>query len=650
MPLPKPDLDDRTFDQLVSEARTLIPGYSQEWTDHNMSDPGITFLELFAWLSEISLYRMNMVSGRHRIKYLKLLGTSLQPARPSRIDLTFISAQQQLLKKGTQLSTKIEGKMVYFELDEEIDVIPATLDKIVVDEFTSGIFDRSSSNENGDIFFAPFGEYVQKGCALYLGFRTEDGIAPDTMNLMCDLYEKDLIGTGMHGNEQDHDFDNASLRWEISASADGRKWKHIVPLDRTKDFKNSGRITFEGIGDWIASSSIAGLKFSADHFWLRCLVEETHYEYPPRIESLRINTVSATHGLRVKHDNEERISNGFPYQVFKLRVTPVLDRTLKLSVAGEEWTEVEDLDGSAPSDMHFTLDNDTGEIKFGDGKQGLVPPAGSAIEIIEYASGGGVTGNLNAGHTWNAAGFDGIIRNDRPSAGGKDAQTIEEAREAFLEDLGTPYTAVTSKDLEYLAINTPGLRVARAKAIPNYDPLSPRPDDPENNKGAVTVVIIPYTPLETLRVPPQPSEGFKNAVCSHLDKHRLIGTDIYVIAPDYIKVSVNAAIVPMDNFREDSLILEKVIGKLNGFLHPIKGGENDDGWPIGRDVYVSELYDVIKQAEGVNCVIGLSVSGDKGAFNDADGNLLLNSKRACVYSGVHTVKIIRGTGLCGKRG
>lgn len=648
--LPRPDLDNRTFDQLVSEARTLIARYSQEWTDHNLSDPGITFLELFAWLSEISLYRMNRVSDRHRIKYLKLLGTSPQPAKTSRIDLTFISAEQQILQKGTQVSTEIAGKTVYFELDEDINVIPATLDKIVVDEFTSGIFDRSSSNEKGDIFFAPFGEYVQKGCVLYLGFRTEDGIAPDAMNLMCDLYEKDLIGTGTHGNEQDHDFDNARLRWEISASTDGRKWKHIVPLDGTKDFKKSGRITFEGIEDWIASSAVAGLKFSADHFWLRCRVEETHYEYPPRIESLRLNTVSATHGLRVKHDNEERISNGFHYQVFKLRMAPVLDRTLKLSVVGEEWTEVEDLDGSAPSDKHFTLDNDTGEIKFGDGKQGLVPPAGSAIEIIEYASGGGVEGNLNAGHTWSTKEFDGIIENNRPSAGGEDAQTIEEAREAFLEDLGTPYTAVTSRDFEYLAINTPGLRVARAKAIPNYDHLSPRPDDPEYNKGAVTVVIIPYTPLEVLRVPPQPSEGFKNAVCHHLDKHRLLGTDIYVIAPDYVKVSVNAAIFPADNFREDSLILENVIGKLNGFLHPIKGGENGNGWPIGRDVYVSELYNVIEQVEGVNCVIGLSVSGDKGALNDADGNLLLNSKRACVYSGVHAVKIIRENDLCGKRG
>lgn len=653
MSLPKPDLDNRTFDQLVDEARKLIPRYSPEWTDHNQSDPGITLVELFAWLSEITLYRINLVTDKHRLKYLKLLGVRPQPPKPANLDLTFCSAQKRSLKKGMQISTGIAGKKVHFQLDDDITIVPATLEKIVVDEFTSGIFDRSSSNENGDLFFAPFGEYVQKGCTLYLGFKTENNIAPDALNFMCDLYEKDLTEPGKHGDEQDYKFENASLKWEILSGSDGTKvWKSVMETltDGTNGFKKSGRIVFEGIEDWTASSTIPGLKFNADYFWLRCRVEDSYYEYPPRIESLRLNTVSATHGFTVKDDNEERISTGLPDQVFNLKEVPVLDRTLKLSIAGEEWAEVEDLDGSDPSDKHFVLDNGKGEIKFGDGERGFVPPAGSAIKIMEYVSGGGVEGNLKTGCIWNADGFSGLITNHRPSGGGKDAQTIEEATEDFLRDLRTPYTTVTATDFEYIARNTPGLRVARAKAIPNYNPSDPKPKDPEDNKGSVTVVIIPYTPLEILKVPPSPSEGFKNAVCRHLDKHRLLGTDIHVIPPDYVKISVSATIVPIDAFRDDSQIQEKIIEKLNGFLHPIKGGEDGNGWPIGRDVYVSELYSVIEQVEGVNCVIKLSVSGDKDAATDINGNLLLNSKSACVYSGSHTVKIIRGTDLCLKRG
>ncbi|HML27020.1 MAG TPA: hypothetical protein PKC27_10085, partial [Methanomethylovorans sp.] len=379
------------------------------------------------------------MTDQHRLKYLKLLGIRSQPAKPAKVDLTFSSAQRQELEKGMQVSTEIAGKNVNFQLDDDITIVPARLEKILVDEFTSGIFDRSSSNENGDLFFAPFGEYVRKGCTLYLGFKTENNITPDAVNFMCYLYEKDLIAPGKHGEEQDYQFKNASLRWEFSASSNANIWKYIAPVDETKDFKKSGRIIFEGIEGWTASSIILGQKYNSDYFWLRCRVGESQYEYPPRIESLRLNTVSATHGFTVKDDNEEWIYTGLPDQVFKLKETPVLDRTLKLSIAEEEWKEVEDLDGSGPSDKHFVLDNEKGEIKFGDGGKGFVPPAGSTIKIMEYVSGGGVEGNLKAECAWTTDDFSGQIANHRPSSGGMDVQIIEEAIEDFLKDMRTPY-------------------------------------------------------------------------------------------------------------------------------------------------------------------------------------------------------------------
>ncbi|KFB75045.1 baseplate J/gp47 family protein [Candidatus Accumulibacter cognatus] len=73
MPLTLPDLDDRRYADLVEEARTLIPGYAPEWTNHNPSDPGITLIELFAWLSEMLIYRLNRVSDDNLRTFLKLL-------------------------------------------------------------------------------------------------------------------------------------------------------------------------------------------------------------------------------------------------------------------------------------------------------------------------------------------------------------------------------------------------------------------------------------------------------------------------------------------------------------------------------------------------------------------------------------------------
>jgi hypothetical protein len=73
MTLPLPDLDDRTFADLVDEARTLIRTYEPEWTNYNPSDPGVTLIELFAWLAEMLIYRANQVPDRHRIAFLRLL-------------------------------------------------------------------------------------------------------------------------------------------------------------------------------------------------------------------------------------------------------------------------------------------------------------------------------------------------------------------------------------------------------------------------------------------------------------------------------------------------------------------------------------------------------------------------------------------------
>ncbi|MEK7992649.1 MAG: hypothetical protein AAB403_02485 [Planctomycetota bacterium] len=79
MPLPVPNLDDRTFDQLASEARGLIPKYFPDWTDHNLSDPGITLLELFAFLMETAIYRLNRVPEATLENFAALVGISRQP-------------------------------------------------------------------------------------------------------------------------------------------------------------------------------------------------------------------------------------------------------------------------------------------------------------------------------------------------------------------------------------------------------------------------------------------------------------------------------------------------------------------------------------------------------------------------------------------
>src|SRR6185503_9793259 len=88
MPLPIPILDDRSYQQLRDELVRRIPIYNPEWTDHNASDPGITLIELFAFLGENLLYRFNQIPETTKLAFLRLLDAQLRPATAAEAMIT----------------------------------------------------------------------------------------------------------------------------------------------------------------------------------------------------------------------------------------------------------------------------------------------------------------------------------------------------------------------------------------------------------------------------------------------------------------------------------------------------------------------------------------------------------------------------------
>ena len=87
--LPEIQLDDRRFQDLVSEARTRIARACPEWTEHNVSDPGITLIELFAWMTEMTIYRLNRVPDKLHVALLDLLGIRLDGPSAATTSLRF---------------------------------------------------------------------------------------------------------------------------------------------------------------------------------------------------------------------------------------------------------------------------------------------------------------------------------------------------------------------------------------------------------------------------------------------------------------------------------------------------------------------------------------------------------------------------------
>src|SRR6266704_4042902 len=122
MPLLAPNLDDRTFDQILAQAKLLIPRYAPTWTNQSEADPGVTLMELFSWMFEMMLYRLNQVPDRNYIKFLELLGIEQAAAQPATAELTFsltqTNVQTVIVPMGTQASAGGGSQPVIFETDE----------------------------------------------------------------------------------------------------------------------------------------------------------------------------------------------------------------------------------------------------------------------------------------------------------------------------------------------------------------------------------------------------------------------------------------------------------------------------------------------------------------------------------------------------
>ncbi|MGK0343994.1 MAG: hypothetical protein ACI855_000048, partial [Myxococcota bacterium] len=89
MPIKPPNLDDRRYKDIVDEARTLIPQYTPEWTNLGDADPGMTLVQLFAWMTEMTIYRLNRVPDKTYIHFLNFIGEERRQAQPSVVPLTF---------------------------------------------------------------------------------------------------------------------------------------------------------------------------------------------------------------------------------------------------------------------------------------------------------------------------------------------------------------------------------------------------------------------------------------------------------------------------------------------------------------------------------------------------------------------------------
>ncbi len=661
-----PSLDDRRYAAIIEDARKRIPVYTKEWSDHNIHDPGITFLELLSWIAETQIFHLDQITQRHYLKYLKLLGFPPRPQKSARVDLTFSlpkGEEAKMISRGEKITTNDEsGLELVFETFRRTAITNAKIERIITD-YRTGMDDNTEANDTSGMYFLGFGETAEDGSCMYVGF----GGSPfppgvDTLDIAVRFYEGDLPATATHGDEEPDVTISVKVAWQYCTDYDKwydeGSWEDFEVEEDTTMMLNQGGVVVLKKPEKTPENRLVriGELFGHEQYWIRCRIVEGGYEVPPRIDSILINTVEAVHEAAVEDELLDRLDDldfdkntgsGLPNQRFRFKNAPVIGA--EITVDEIEWKEVSDFDGSRPGDRHYVLDRAKGEITFGDGMRGKVPGAGQKIKAGKYCHGGGARGNVMPDSRWKLKNqnqeFKGISAvNTFKAAGGEEAESFKSALSRLKRDLKVPYRAVTLEDYRYIATHTPGLRFGRAKAMVSTDEKNVETGEEVGGcEGfcGVKVVVVPYGTLDR----PEPSRGFIDTVSRHLDWHRMLTDVITVQGPKYVGIGVRTDVGIKQGYSEEERIVE-IEGALKNFLHPLKGGEGGKGWPFGRTVYKSEIYEVIEKVEGVDCVRSVSVeaTGNAGSTN-REGDVEIDGD-ALVYSTKHRVMIRARNGRC----
>jgi hypothetical protein len=161
--IPLPDLDDRKWQDIVDQATALIQQYAPQWTDQQPSDIGITLIELFAWIVEALIYRLNQVPEKNYIAFLNLLGITRDPPQPAHAFLTFSTmTPPYVMAAGKQAQTagSEPGEPIVFETDAPLTVLPLNLQTVLLVD--------GSSNQYSDVSMA-FARPPARGNTLMIG-------------------------------------------------------------------------------------------------------------------------------------------------------------------------------------------------------------------------------------------------------------------------------------------------------------------------------------------------------------------------------------------------------------------------------------------------------------------------------------------------
>ncbi len=449
--------------------------------------------------------------------------------------------------------------------------------------------DRTAAATTPDTDFQPFTRLAQGGdeLGLYLGFGQAFASRPMRLYL--------ALGSPAFGSQSAPPDEVGWEYWGPSADPAVPGWQPLLVDDRTRGLTESGMVTFLGPSDHAASE-----QFGASAFWVRARWSKGR----PLLRRVLANTVWAEQSTRVDQEVLGS-SNGRRGQEFDLSQSPALAGQILevrehaaypparheelaaqaggdaldivLDDAGEaqevwvRWDPVPDFYGSGPWERHYLFDPLAGQVRFGDGEGGRIPPQGAGNVRISYRVGGGDRGNVPAGAVSDlATSLPGVeaVWNAEEALGGAERETLPQLMgrgPLLLRHRGRAVTAQDYADLAHEASDD----VARVWVL--------TPTKPEE-AGRVTVLVVPRSP----ELPPAPTTGFLALVRDHLLARCDPTVELTVAGPTWSQAVVRAGLAVAPSFTASARLADDAAAAIGAFFDPVSGGPDGKGWTAAR--------------------------------------------------------------------
>lgn len=653
MPLPITLLDDRRFDDLVKEARQRLVSQLPDLQQLVEGDPLYAITDLMAWMTETIIYRANLIPERQRLAFLNLLHIPMRPAVAAHGLVSINSAQKTSgLPPLVRSEARLSAGNVIFSTQGEVQPTPLVLRLMIKERL-----EIAELNAMG-ITLNQLKELYSFGTQAAAPFRPRSfNLGKDIPNLKKSLdkkyylllhlnekklfKDKDLVREQLAGKiiniglapatdlpaDIARELPPRKLRWHLlwQKSAESQK-AELLPLEVLADSSRGARQAgvvrvkipnnfkaltsaftqdpkFAGVNNTPPESPV-DVEADAVVCWL-CLTAPDDPDF--ELGFMNINAVEVN-AQEIFRDQVIGIGDGRAGQVVQIKTPQVDAQSLIIEVSEQgayvPWQQVANFAGYGVNDRVYQFDAASGSVMFGDGIRGMRPAPDSRIRAAYYRAGGGTQGNLPADSIKQILSANASLvklQQDWPISGGLDAETVAQAEKRIPAELRHRDRAVTAEDFIRLAQDNPLAPVGRAEIIPGLMPGNSLASVRFNVPGVVSLFVLP--PAEpAFGSAPKPTAGLLADVFGYLDKRKMLGTELYVLSPQFIPVALSLSVEVTEPARLTEIFQAVEKNLLVNLWALPPGGFAGNGWPLGRELDANELRTIAARTTGVLAV------------------------------------------------